>query len=425
MGLLTSDIILDEAMERYSTQSVVMQLADGRYDPAWDNSPVKGDTIAIRLPVYVQSRRGEKANPQAIDERLVTLVIPPAFGSDSLLTDRMLSMELNDFKEQVLEPHIDAVSAAVAKAATDTMRLGVSNFVGTPGVTPSSLDVFQDAHRLLTQGGTPLGMGGVRSWLVDANIDQAAAAAGRTLLNPTAEISERYKTGSMAGKLGEFGGATWYLEQASAVHTCGAFTGATPQVNGANQSGSSINLKGFATSVTGVLLPGDKLQFFGCQMVHPVLGIVYPKDMQAFTVAQPANSDGSGNVTVQLTEAIDATSAYQNVSALPANSAAVYIWGQPGPQQGGTATALNNLSGLTFTLGILMHKTSLVYASPNLVLPSDVDKLSGRTRSKLMKIGMRVWRASDVMSGEVVTRLDMLCGHLVGQPRKACLLCSQ
>ncbi len=71
-----------------------------------------------------------------------------------------------------------------------------------------------------------------------------------------------------------------------------------------------------------------------------------------------------------------------------------------------------------------MEKSALVYASPNLVLPNDVDKLSGRTRSKLMKIGMRVWRASDVMSGEVVTRLDMLCGHLVGQPRRACLICS-
>ena len=98
MALLTSDVILDEAMERYSTQSVIMQVADGRYDPEWEKAPTKGDTIAIRLPVYASARRGERANPQAIDERLVNLTIPPAYGSDSLLTDRQLAMELNDFK---------------------------------------------------------------------------------------------------------------------------------------------------------------------------------------------------------------------------------------------------------------------------------------------------------------------------------------
>jgi len=418
LPLLTSDIILDEAMERYSQNSVILQLADGRYDPQWANSPVKGDTIAIRLPVYMQSRRGERAQPQAIDERLVTMVIPPAFGSDSLLTDRMLSMELNDFKEQVLEPHVDAIGAAAAKSATQTMALGVSNFVGTPGVVPTSLDVYQDAHRLLSQGGTPAGMGGVRHILVDAAMDQKATATGRTFFNPTAEISERYRTGSMAGKMGEFGGATWYMEQALYQQTTGNFTGAVPLVAGANQSGTSINLSGFANSITGVLLQGDKLQFTGCAMVHPVLGVVYPGDLQAFTVAAACNSSNTGTVTVTLTEAIEFGTAYANVSALPAANAPVFIWGQP------TGATMNAISSITFTVGIAMHKSALVYASPNLVLPADVDKLSGRTRSKIMKIGMRVWRASDVMSGEVVTRLDMLLGTLVGQSRKACLICS-
>jgi len=416
MALLTSDVILDEAMERYAVQSVIMQLADGRYDPQWENSPVKGDTIAIRLPIYANARRGERANPQAIDERLVNLKIPAAFGSDSLLTDRQLSMELNDFKEQVLEPHIDSISSAVAKAACETMALGVSNFVGTPGVVPTSLDTYQDAHRLLTQGGTPTGMGGVRSMLVDANMDQKAAAAGRLFFNPTTEISERYRTGSMAGRMGDFGGATWYMEQALFQQTIGTL-GGTPRVDGANQSGYSINLKGWTASVTNVLNAGDKLWFAGSFMVHPVLGTVYPADLQSFTVAQNVSSDGAGKCAVLLTEAIEFGTPYANVSALPADNALVSVWGQPAAGQAA-------LSGLTFTLGILMHKSSLVYASPNLVLPADVDKLSGRTRSKLMKIGMRVWRASDVMSGEVVTRLDMLCGHLVGQPRKASLICS-
>lgn len=415
MALLASDVILDEAMERYSTESVIMQLADGRYDSQWANSPVKGDKIAIRLPVYAKARRGERADPQIVDEREVFLQIPPAFGSDSLLTDRQLSMELNEFKSQVLESHIDSISSAVAKAACQTMVQGVSNFVGTPGMTPVSLDTYQDAHRLLTQGGTTAGNMMNRSMLVDANMDQKAAAAGRLFFNPGPEISERYRTGSMAGRLGMEGGATWYMEQALFQHTIGTL-GGTPRVDGAGQSGNVINLKGWTASVVGVLKKNDKLQFAGGQMVHPVLGTIY-NDLQAFTVAADVDSDASGKCAVTLTEAIEFGTPYANVSALVADSALVSVWGQAAAGQAG-------ISQLTFTLGILMHKSALVYASPNLVLPSDVDKLSGRTRSKIMKIGMRVWRASDVMSGEVVTRLDLLCGHLVGQPRKAALICS-
>lgn len=397
-----------------------MQLADGRYDPQWANSPVKGDKIAIRLPIYAKARRGERADPQVIDEREVFLQIPAAFGSDSLLTDRQLAMELNDFQSQVLDPHIDSIASSVAKEATQTMGQGVSNFVGTPGVVPTSLDTYQDAHRLLTQGGTPAGSMMDRSMLVDAAMDQKAAAAGRLFLNPQGDISERYRTGSMAGKLGMAGGATWYMEQALYQHTVGALgaAGVTPRINGGGQRGTSIIMDGFNVSVTGILKKGDKLQFAGAAMVHPVLGSIYPNDLQAFSVAADCDSDSGGNVTATLTEAIEFGTPYANVSALPADNALVSIWGQAA----GAAQAA--ISGLTFTVGILMHKSSLVYASPNLVLPSDVDKLSGRTRSKLMKVGMRVWRASDVMSGEVVTRLDMLCGFLVGQSRKACLVCS-
>lgn len=408
-------------MERYSVESVIMQLADGRYDPQWGASPVKGDKIAIRLPIYAKARRGERADPQVIDEREVFLQIPAAYGSDSLLTDRQLSMELNDFKSQVLEPHIDSISSSVAKEACKTMVLGVSNFVGSPGVVPTTLDTYQDGHRLLTQGGTPAGIGLDRAVLVDASMDQKATAAGRLFFNPAAEISARYLTGSMAGRLGMFGGATWYLEQALYQHTVGALgadNAQVPRINGAGQQGTSVIMDGFNVSVVGILKRGDKLQFAGAAMVHPVLGTTYPGDLQAFTLAADCDSDGSGNVTAQLTEAIEFGTPYANVSALPADNALVSIWGKAA----GAAQAA--ISGLTFTLGIMMHKSALVYASPNLVLPSDVDKLSGRTRSKLMKIGMRVWRASDVMSGEVVTRLDMLCGHLVGQPRKAVLICS-
>lgn len=410
VALLTSDVVLDEAMDRYELNTTIMKLADGRYDKEWQESPTKGDHITVRLPIYARGRRGEQADPQVIDERPAVLYIPEAFGSDSMLTDRQLSMELNDFKTQVLEPHIDRISSDVANEACKTMAMSVSNFVGVPGVVPTSLDTYQDAHRLMTQGGAPAGLA-ARDMLVDAAMDQKAVAAGRTLFNATGEISDQYKNGNM----GIFGGAKWWMEQCLYQHTIGAL-GGTPRVNTAGQSGNSIITDGWSNSVVGLLKRGDKLQLAGVFMVHPTHGKVYA-DLKSVTVAADCDSDGSGNCTIPITEAIEFGTPYANVSALPADNALISVWGVAAAGQGAIA-------GTNVTLGVLMHKSSLLYASPNLELPGDVDKLSGRTRSNRMKIGMRIWRASNVESARRITRLDMLCGFLVPQPNRACLICS-
>lgn len=417
MAFLTTDKILDKALDRYSTESVILQLADGRFDKEWGAKETIGDQIAIRLPIYARSRRGEEADPQALDERATFLKIPAAYGSDSYITDRQLSMELMDFTDQVLNPHMDAVVSQVSINACKTVSLGVSNFVGIPGVLPTALSTYTAAGRLLTQGGTPTGLTS-RYMLVNAAMDEAAAAAGRTLLNPTAEIAEQYKTGSMAGKLGWFSNFTWYMEQALYQQTIGALGTAQGKTNGANQVGNSIITNGWTASTNGLLNQGDKVQFAGAYMVHPVLGVSY-NDLQAFTIAQTINSDGAGNATLILTENIEFGTPYANISALIPSAANIYVWGQLV-----AGWIANNLAGLTFTLGIAMHKSALVYASPDLILPQDVDRLSGSARSDKMKVGMRLWRASDVNKGRVITRLDILMGFLVGQSRKGCLICS-
>lgn len=404
-------------LDRYAQQSVIMQLADGRYSSEWGTVSPKGDTIGIRLPMYARGRRGETADPQTLDERLVNLTINPAYGSDSTLTDRQLAMELLDFKEQILNPHIDAVSSAVARDACRTVALGVSNFVGAPGVIPTTLDVYQDGGRLLSQGGTPSGMG-QRNFLVNSGMDQQAVKAGRLLYNDPAKISRQYSDNTMVapGDKGYAMGGSWYEEEALYQHTVGAL-GGTPRVNGPGQTGRSLITDGWTASIAGIMKQGDKIQIAGSAMVHPVLGTVYAGDLQAFTLAADADSDSGGNATLTLTEAIEFGTPYANVSAIPADNALISVWGKAAADQAA-------ISGLTFTVGILMHKSALVYGSPDMYVPRDTDNLSGTARSKIMKIAMRVWRASDVRGGEVITRLDCLVGHLVGQPRKACLICS-
>jgi len=411
--LLTSDVVLDEAMDRYELNTTIMKMADGRFSKEWDDSPTKGDHITIRLPIYARGRRGEAADPQVLDERPVVLSIPAAFGSDSVLTDRQLSMELNDFKTQVLNPHIDRISSDVAIEACKTIALNVSQFVGVPGTIPTTYTTYNDAHRILSQSGTPVGIG-ERNMMVDAAMQQKAAEAGYQFFHEPVEIGKQYTTGTM----GIQGGAKWWMEQALYQHTVGVL-GGDPKVNGAVSSGNTIVIDGCSNSIAKWGRKGDKVQFTSSYQVHPTHGRQYG-ELAFFTLAEDVDSDGSGNATLILTEAIESgdLNPYRNVSAPIADNADVVVWGKTG------AVPQATISAKVFTLGILMHRDALVYASPNLELPSDVDKLSGRTRSNRMKIGMRVWRASDIRTGERITRLDLLCGFLVAQPRKACLICS-
>jgi hypothetical protein len=289
------------------------------------------------------------------------------------------------------------------------MFFGTHNFVGVPGTVPTSLDTYQDAHRLLTEGGAPLGLNS-RAVLVDAAMDQKAAAAGRALFNSVPQIKDQYEQGNM----GIFGGAKWSMEQHLYQFTVGVVASSTPRVNGTQVPGATVVTDGWNSGAT-TINAGDKIQFENVFMVHPVNGRIYADRM---TFTQQVNvSDTSGAISLTLQPPLELAGPYKNVSALPANDAKVYVWGK-------TDSDLDAISGINGTAGILMHRSALVYASPELELPQDVDRLSGRTRSERMNLSIRLWRASDIKSGQRITRFDILCGFLVPQHQRACLIAS-
>jgi hypothetical protein len=409
VALLTSDMILDQFLNRLEAETAIMKMADGRFDKAWGAGPAKGRAVALRLPIYVAGRRGEEANPQAADERSVLLQIPDAFGADTLITDSDLAMSLTDFDKQFIGPSVERVASDIANDACRAMFFGTHNFVGVPGTVPTSLDTYQDAHRLLTQGGAPVGQK-ARAMLVDAAMDQKAVAAGRTLFNSPTKITDQYESGTM----GLFGGAMWSMEQHLYQFTVGVVASSLPRVNGTQVPGASVITDGWNSAAT-TINAGDKIQFENVFMVHPVNGRIYA-DRMTFTQLVDV-SDSTGAITLTLDPPLELAGPYRNVSQLPANDGKVYVWGK-------TDSDLDGISGKNGTAGILMHKSALVYASPELELPQDVDRLSGRTRSERMNLSIRLWRASDIKSGQRITRLDLLCGFLVPQYQRACLIAS-
>lgn len=103
---------------------------------------------------------------------------------------------------------------------------------------------------------------------------------------------------SLRGQLG-----TFLLGDPLGATARGAATG-TPLVNGASQIGGSLIIDGAATSVTGWLKAGDYIQLGAgsSATLHKVL--------------QDANSDGSGNVTLDI---------WPHIRTAPADDATVTV----------------------------------------------------------------------------------------------------
>jgi hypothetical protein len=103
---------------------------------------------------------------------------------------------------------------------------------------------------------------------------------------------------SLRGQLG-----TFLLGDPIGATARGAATG-TPLVNGASQTGGSLVIDGAATSVTGWLKAGDYIQLGSgsSSRLHKVL--------------TDANSDGSGNVTLDI---------WPHIRIAPADNAAVTV----------------------------------------------------------------------------------------------------
>jgi hypothetical protein len=111
---------------------------------------------------------------------------------------------------------------------------------------------------------------------------------------------------------------------------------------------------------------------------------------------------GAGDIAVS--PALISSGATQNVSALPADNAAITIAG----------TASTN-----YGQSLLFHPDAFAFATADLVMPSGVDFAR---REVLDGVSMRVVRQYDINSDRFPTRIDVLYGFKTLRPQLACRL---
>ena len=206
------------------------------------------------------------------------------------------------------------------------------------------------------------------------------------LFNDSAVLSENYREGRVGGPVGGF--QQYYENTVTPSHTTGtAVEGDTTyNINGAAESGATLTVDTGATT----FLVGDIITIAGVNRVHPETK-VDTGSLQQFVVT--ANS-GASATSLAISPALTATGASQNVTAVPADNAAINKIGA-----GASGTWDEVLS---------FQRDAFAFATADLVMPTGVDFAA---REVMDGISMRIIRDYTIADDKFPCRIDVMYGY--------------
>lgn len=375
------------------------------YDDQYVQSGAKvGRTVNARLPQRFTVTDGEALQLQNLYDQTVPITLTNqknvAFGYSSAEA----TTELDAIRSRYTKPAGEALGNAADALAFNDVYRDVYNAVGSPGTTPSATITYLQAGVKLTDLAAPQDG---RVAMLDPLAMATIANTSSTLFNPGAVISENYKKG-MFGR-NQLGIDEWYQDPNRPSFTTGTFTSATPLVDGANQTGSTVNINGWASGATA-LKKGDVFTIAGVFSVNP-LSYVSTGRLQQFVVTADTADVTGATATLPISPSIITSGALQTVSGSPANDAAVTMIGSAGGTYAYTATA----SPQSF----VYHPDAFAFVMADLIKPG-AGASSVTVRSKQAGIAIRMVEQYQIATDQNPSRLDILIGAATLQARLAC-----
>lgn len=373
-----------------------------KYDNRFANSGgKKGDTIDLRLPSRFIVKDGAVMVLQDYVEQSVPLKLEHQFHTAISFTTKDLTLTMDDFKRQAsLESQISEISNEIDRVGMLETYREVSNFVGTPGVTPSTSNVYLNGGALMSEEAVPTRP---RYAVITPRMEATIIPGLQGLQHSGPQITRQYEDGSMGRAMG----FDWEMDQNAPTHTIGAL-GGTPQVSGANQTGSSILTSGWTNAAAIRLNRGDIIQFAGVYAVNPK-SRQSTGQLRGFVVTADSASDASGVMTIPISpplvppDSMGNPVQYQTVSASPANGAAVTTFG-----------AVSTYQNVVSPQGMLFHPEAFVFASVDLEMPPNV--WGDRVADDDLGISVRILKQYSINDDQVPCRVDVLCGWKAPRP---------
>ena len=397
--LLTPTAVTREALRVLHQKLNFVGTINRSYDDRFAKSGAKiGDSLTIRKPNQYTVRTGAALSSQDVAEQSVTLQVATQKGVDTTFTSDDLSLDMDDFSDRILQPAM-AVLGANIEADVMNCYKDVALNVTDVGATITTADVMQ-ASKIMTDNLAPYDSRCLNLNTQD-NLDLVEALAGR--FNDSSKVAQNYREGRVASNT--FGFSDIMENSMWPQHTSGTDDGTGDYL--VNDSGTIAEGSTSITTDTGAgtFLIGDIFYFAGVFEVHPETKATSTR-LKEFVVT--ANS-GTSATTINFSPAIHSSGAKQNVSAMPANNAALH--------KNESVRSTDIGASADYGVSLAYHKDAFVFATADLVLPTGVDFAA---REVMDGISMRIVRDYSISADTFITRLDVLYGYKTVRPELAC-----
>jgi len=339
-----------------------------------------GNVVNIRVPTHGKVRTGRVMDAGDMSDQTVPLTISDQTGVDLIWNAADMALSMDDFRARYLDQRIADMASVIESQVMARALPYAANFVpNTDGIL--GLDDALKANKLLSDNLAPT----TRFMLTNTSGTIQAVNQLKGLFNSQSRLAEQYEDGLMA----RAAGFDWYetTNAPNQAYGTSAIPG-TYQVNGANQTGTSIAVN----TGTGTLVAGQHVTFAGVFAVNPA---TKASTGQLRTFVVTANyAGGAGNL--QISPAIVATGSEQNVTASPANAAAVAVLG---------ATAQTGVN-------LAFARDFLTFATVDLPLPENKEA----SRMTFDGLSLRMVRDYDTRNDQFLNRVDILWGSAVLRP---------
>jgi len=245
---LTIQLIAREALLRLRNNLVMRPLIHTNYSGDFKKL---GDTIKVKKPaVYTANEFSATISLQNITENSLTVSLDHLTDVSVNWTSKERALNISQFGEQVLNPAMEAIAQKIDNDILSNLYKDIPYFIGTSGTTPSSLDDFANARKILNTNKAPMGnRSAVWNPDADAKFSTLASIVNAEKSGSTAALRE--------GAIGRIQGLNNYMDQNIATHVAGTFTAlATPLTAGATAVGAvNISMDGGAGVET--IVAGD------------------------------------------------------------------------------------------------------------------------------------------------------------------------
>ena len=392
--LLNPTIITKETMMILENNLV----AANRVNRSFENQFVKiGASLTVRKPNRFTVRSGATLAVQDIAEPSTSITIDKQRGVDFDFSSQDLTLTIEEFSERYLKP---AMSELANRVDFDVLQnvFSISNYVGTPGVTPAAFSSsVQLTGRRLDENAAAQQE---RSLILNpASYWAMANGLSPSFVMPTA------KEALVKGYLSTIGNHEVYMDQNIPNNTSAAQHNTSIAMVVTSNAGSGSSLSAYGGTPTEKIGAGEVFTIANVYAVNPKTrqstGV-----LKNFTVTNTSVASGS-TWTIPFTPAIVTSGPYQNVSAAGAVASAI-TW-----LTGTTSAQIASAQNVAFQrdcIGLVMVPMEL---------PQGVDFAA---RETYKNISMRVVRAYDINNDVFPTRVDILYGDTVYYDELGCRL---